>query len=559
MTKSETPKKPKVKSADAADPVELLVSMLSHERAERRSAAAIVLTELAPEGEHVLEALRAAVKRTDDAPLRRWSAEAIGALGPKSIVTDLQHLLKDSERVVRETASRVLASGKGVKASDIAKMLEGNDEKERIAAIVVLGAMGGRDARQRLVTQLPGASTRVLNAVVDALRPMLQGATGDDVQGAIEDVAKVLDGDTIRDDPDLAIAVLQLLGNIPGEGAIDIFLDVASGDTSPEVRTAAIDAIRRVTKGKRSDPKVFKALLSCVEDPKEANDVVVAAIEGLSALEVPLALEPKVRALVTSESAMAKRWAIGALGQLDTAPAAKSLAKVVETGDPADRELSLDAAKKTASGRQELARLLGRTPDQARARQISAALRTAGEELEQGTRQILEDAVIEATPESAEIIIELLKHVGGKSAGKVQDSLLDKAVRLKKKGQYSDAIAIFRSICHGPSADPEARFHLGVCELKISKKVISRGPSSDPCLTTLGALSKAQFPVVERLKKEKALEPEDLYYLGFSFAEGKGTEQALGGDILSWLAEEAPDTKLGKMAKNKLVTMGWEE
>jgi HEAT repeat protein len=550
----------KSKSKPGDDLIEVIVQLLEHPRAERRAAAAVVLAELHPEGEEVLESLRKAVKRTDDATLRRHAAEAIGAIAPKSIVHDLQPLLKDPDRGVRETVSKVLASGKGVKAEDIAKMLDGSDDKERIAAINVLGAMGGRDAQKKLLSKLNGASSRVQGALIDALRPGLLQAQGEDAQRALEDVEAIIDDKTLVADPDFAVAAIQLLSYVQDEATADVLLRIASSKASPEVRGTAIDAVRKVIKGRKVDQRIYKFLLECVENLEEEPGVSGPAIDTLSNLEVPLALEPRVRTLATSESAPARRWAIRALGELDTVPAARALAKVVETGDPADREAALEATKKTPSGRSELARLLGRTQDEARARQMAATLRSLGEDLDQAARKVLEDSVVEAQTETAEIIVELLKQVGGKSANKVQENLADKAMRLKKKGQYADAIAILRSICHGQSVDPEARFQLGVCELKSSKKVVSRGPNADPCLATFTALTKARdFSVVDRLREEELLEPEDLYYLGFSYAEGNDAEQALGGDILSLLVEKAPDSKLGRMAKNKLKSIGWEE
>lgn len=539
--------------------LDTLITLLDHPRAERRAAAAIVLAELKPDDEPVLEALRVAIQRPDDAPLRRWAAEAIGAIGPKSTVRDLQPLLKDADRAVRETVGRALASGKNVKPADIAKMLDSSDDKERIPAIAVLGAMGGAEARSKLLAQLPGASGRVQTAVVDALRPGLQAATGEDSDAALEEIEALLSPKVLVDDPDCAVAAIQLLGYVAHEGCAGVLMKIAGSKAPPEVRGTALDALRKVIKGKKMDAKIFKFLLERAEDAAEDPSVVSSALDALTGQEVPLPLEPRVRGLVTSESALVRRWAIQALGELDTAPAAKGLAKVVESGDPADREAALEAAKKTASGRAELARLVGRSTEEGRARQVAAVLRSVGEGLEQQARQVLEDAVVEAPQGIAELIIELLKQVGGKSADKVQESLHEKAMRLKKKGQFGDAVAILKSICHGPTADPEARFQLGVCELKSSKKVIARGANADPCLATFSALSKARdFSLVERLRDEP-LDPEDLYYLGFSFAERNDAEQALGGDILTLLMEVAPDSKLAKMARNKLVTIGWEE
>src|SRR5262245_16410149 len=409
-----TKAKAKVKTeGGGGDLFELVLSLLDHERADRRSAAAIILMELAPDDERALEKLREATRRFDDAPLRRNAAEAIGAIGPKSIVTDLQPLLKDPDRGVRDIVGRVLASGKNVKTADVARMLDGGDEKERLAAIAVLGAIGGREARQRLLEQLPGGSMKVHGAVIDALRPSLSSAQGAEITEAIDDLRGVIDPQLIVDDPDFALAIVQLFSNITDEASAETLMNIAASKSTPETRASAIDAIKRVVKSRKPDAKVFKFLIECVEDKAQPQEVHGAAIEALSGFETPLALEPRVRGLLSAESPTVRRFAIRALGQIDTAPAAKALAKVVESGDPADRESALEAGRATPTGRAELARLLGRTREEARARQIAATLRAKGEELEPGTRQLLENTVAEVQPEIAEIIIELVKSVGG--------------------------------------------------------------------------------------------------------------------------------------------------
>src|SRR5205823_240596 len=157
---------------------------------------------------------------------------------------------------------------------------------------------------------------------------------------------------------------------VSDEACANVLVKIAGSKAEPEVRGAAIDAMRKVIKGRKADQRVLKFLLERIEDLKEAPSVVQTAIDTISNLEIPLALEPRVRALATGESPVVRRYAIRALGELDTAPAGKALGKVAEVGDPADRELALESAKKTPAGRAELARLLGRTTEELRARQV---------------------------------------------------------------------------------------------------------------------------------------------------------------------------------------------
>ena len=171
-----------------------IVTLLDGDSEEHRRSAAVVLGALSIPDESTLEALKKASRRTDDPVLRARSAEAIGALAPKSIVEDLMPLLKDSDANVRETTRRVLASGRGVTAKDIAKMLHGEGRPAaRGGAIAVLGAMGTEEAQERIIDQLDDDSSRILEAVQDALVPIYDGLEGEEAASAARVLVARLD------------------------------------------------------------------------------------------------------------------------------------------------------------------------------------------------------------------------------------------------------------------------------------------------------------------------------------------------------------------------------
>jgi len=58
--------------------------------------------------------------------------------------------------------------------------------------------------------------------------------------------------------------------------------------------------------------------------------------------------------------------------------------------------------------------------------------------------------------------------------------------------------------------------------------------------------------------KAKWLEPEDLFYLGFHFAEKEREEKKFGGEVLHLLVKRSPQSKLAKDAKSKLKREGFD-
>jgi hypothetical protein len=58
------------------------------------------------------------------------------------------------------------------------------------------------------------------------------------------------------------------------------------------------------------------------------------------------------------------------------------------------------------------------------------------------------------------------------------------------------------------------------------------------------------------VEKAKWLESEDLFYVGFHFAEQNGAPQKFGGHVLRLLLKRSPKSKLAKDARSKLRSEG---
>lgn len=532
---------------------ERLVDLLADADVEHRRAAAVVLGALGVDATDAVEALRRALK-DEDPGVRRAAARALGSIGPKTLVRDLRPLLKDSDEVVRETVKLVLAEGPGVQIEELAKMLEQRDEKQRLGAIAVLGARGGGEARKMLLAQLPSGSAKIQDAVRDALAPEIARLGESEIVPFLHDVDALL---VDMDRPALercAGTLVSLLSGVDHGAVTGALSRLAESPAPAEVRVRAVEVLRRAAQGHRgAQEHVFKTLVGVLETADTPPQLLSAAADTLGAMDLPIALEPRVRALTKAEHTPVRRWAIRALGNLDTAPAARALAQVVVEGDPTDRILAVEAASATLHGRRALAKAMVGLKDGERARAIAAALEPHTGDLTKAIIESLEDAVVAAPPEVAEHIVRLVKDRGASG------NLLERGEELKAAGSFAEAAELFRRIAGDDN--PEATFLLGVCELKLSKKTLGRGVSHDPAVAHFRRFTKhPKFPTVERLQAEPDLDSEELYYLGFSLAEDKADAvRGLGGDILMGLAERYEGQPLGKKAQQKLRTMGWIE
>ena len=409
------PQPPTTQDPPVDDALHRVVALLEADEASYRRSAAVVLGALAIPDDATLEALRKASRRADDASLRARAAEAIGALAPRSIVQDLMPLLKDSDASVRQTTRNVLASGKGVTEADIATMLSAKDERQRAGAIAVLGAMGTDEAQATILDQLEDASPKIWEAVQDALRPLYESLDDDAAGVAAENLCATLDSLDLSEAGRSKVLV-ELWAGLGHEAAAEGLCTVAGTPTEDAVRIRALEVLRSVLRARRQGINVFASLLGMLEADDTPSALLGPACDALAGIDVPMNLERRVRTLLQSEVTPVRRWAIRALGGLDSAPAARAVAEVADTGDATDRQVALEVGIGTTAGRNALARQLTKMTDEAKAMALASALKPHLSSLPKSTVEALGEAAVEAPEEVGKVIISLLNQGGVDSA-----------------------------------------------------------------------------------------------------------------------------------------------
>jgi hypothetical protein len=102
------------------------------------------------------------------------------------------------------------------------------------------------------------------------------------------------------------------------------------------------------------------------------------------------------------------------------------------------------------------------------------------------------------------------------------------------------------------------RLELALVGLKLSgKELAADSRAADPSLRQFEPLvARSAAEVLEGVGKAKWLEADDLFYLGFHFAEKNGTERQFGADVLRLVVKGFPMAKVTAAAKNKLKAVG---
>jgi hypothetical protein len=144
--------------------------------------------------------------------------------------------------------------------------------------------------------------------------------------------------------------------------------------------------------------------------------------------------------------------------------------------------------------------------------------------------------------------------------------LFERARRLRRASKPIEAFAALKPLLRSRAdldavIDDDARFFLAVLGLKAAGQGILRAShADDPVLEQFGRLAANGFPVVKKLAREKDVDDDEMYGLGFRLLESpEDNGKELGAELLQGIIDERPRSKLAKAARNKLKLTGYLE
>jgi HEAT repeat protein len=550
----------------AMSEVAKIVSLLSSDAVEKQIAAAIVLGEIKARGPEVTEALA----RTLDCGiplLQRHALEALARVGAKKAVPRIVPLLAAREDDVRRAAVEAMVSvGDDVLPTIRARMGEaGPDERRAIDAI--LAALGGKDAFHVLLDGLAASDAEAAKAAAIAVRQRVKDADARQRRSYLAEAEKFLEKQTKGGGAPAGLAAgVKILGYLEDDKAIPTLLAFTrpKGNAAP-VRQEALIALRFLLGKKGVDAKkVVSALVDASEDPD--SSLAQTALHTLAGIELADDAMKRLEKLVGHPDVERARFVLEMLGRQGGGEAARLLVKVLSTTKDKRRaeiaasclveqsEGQPSGAPGTAAVRDEavapLAKALLESGDADRAWLLRNVLKPSAKKVASGVRKQMLEASTKRLAAGDRNWEPLLATVRDADADAAATAMRDLAGRLRKSNP-DKALTVLRVLCRNEGATDADRYALASAELsRGARDTRPAARAGDEALRLLGALLDRGFDVAAQLRKDKSLELDDLYYVGFHFSE---QEHPLGEDLLRVVVEKGGRAKIAKMAKSKLA------
>lgn len=572
----------------AADPLlRKLTALLAHEAPERQIAAAIVLGELGVTDAAAVAALIGAAAAEHPA-IQRHAIEALGRLrAPRSLPAILAALGARDEGLRRAAIAAAIAFQDAAVAPVRERLTTTTDPSERRALEEILGRVGGKDAFTALLQALDTTDADTARAAALAVRQRIKAASARERNGYLAQLTKLLDRQNRRPAKDkntdkaagdkaggkeaprkgVTIAALKILGYLEDPAAVPLLLGYAKDSRADEaVRQEAVVALRFTSAGAAA-ARVAPVLLDIAESAPLS--LARTALYSLASLEVPPALAKRLGALASGPEPDRALLALERLGQMPHPEAGHELARLLaRTADRARAEAAAAALSNHPEATAALATALLEAADGGRVALLAklllprAAALAAGNAAEKKLARALLQAAIERASQpgpEGQTLLPLARALDSRALADGLRAAADRAARsrvlprAKTKGTAPHpadvALALRRRVGHSTDASPQDGYALALAELGAGHR--------DEALAIFRQLLDRGFDLPASLRRDRQLDADTRYQIGFYLADQRHPAAAeSAAEILGDVAK-AGRGKAAQMAKAKLKSAGY--
>ena len=527
-----------------------LIGLLEGADAEARCAALVVLTRLGVAEARVAQTVVTALQ------------------SPNVLVRDFA--LGYFERVkVAEAIEAVLP------------LLDADDEPLRRRAVAILAPHGAaavsaarralKDAPRRRLTAIVGLCAAVRSAA--ALDVLFDLMATDDVDtnrtacdalvGQVPGLADKESADLFRRSEALAggakghrthlVAAAKLFGALADPRARKLLFAMIGRREPAVVRSHALGALTQCLRGKTLTPAEIAALLPLLDDEDEAG-VLRPAVRLLEDQRLDRGHLSRLNELADSPQPIVKRFAVQKLGGFESGGVVKTLIGYLTDDSYARRDQAIATLKTLPAARLPLMKELLTCDDERRAWTLADIVLLHERGWKRDTLTALWNKLEQALEQREDRLYAALQHVlHGLDPDGLLAQIRARADKLRKGKRFADSARWLALLKDSPGWDDESRFAYAVATLKTHPHPLGAPPRPrDAALDGFRGLADSPFPLAERLRKERVLEAEDLYYVAFALAESSGERREVAAELLEHVAERHARTKVGKAAKNKL-------
>ncbi|HXV78579.1 MAG TPA: HEAT repeat domain-containing protein [Candidatus Binatia bacterium] len=527
-----------------------VIGLAKNGSVEQRCAALLVLTALKAQGPEVETSVAAALDHANPV-LKDYALRYLEQVPTRSCVPLLLRFLDDPDKDMQERVVQLLTGAGQPAVEALTKHAADASRVGRLNAARVFCAVRGKTAIKGLLQLLLTGTDEFNKAVCDLMTPAIRGMDSKEQESLhreVEAFAMKLDEKEQR--PAL-VSALRLTGQLGFPQARRWVFKLVGPEHHTSLRSHALVALLHCLR-QQDLRKDELAKLSTLVEEAEFSEITRLVLELLDAHELPEDARPLLSRLMQCPHGEVQKFALRKMGAFSTPATVRTLIAQLGEPDYRRRDVAASSLRKIPEARAALIKELLACDDASKAWSIAELLPSFEGKWRQDVLELLWkrlQAALTAEERIQTAFLHVLKHADAQYA---RDRLATQGARLIKAKKYKEAAAFLSPLKDFPGAEPENKFHLAVAQLKTHSHVLA-SHRHHPAVELLADLYRnPAYPLLEGLKREKSIAPEELFSLGFNLAERPGHERSLGKDLLEHIASKFPRNKIGRNARNKL-------
>jgi HEAT repeat protein len=540
-----------------------LLTLVHQGTVEQRCAALLVLAALKLDNAQVVKAVGAAVAQPNPV-LKDFALRYFEEVKPQSALPLFAGLLDDPDKDTHERAVRFLSQAGQAAVPAVLQFASGAARSGQINAsragqvnaARVLCELRGKAAFKGLLQMLVGGTDEFNKTICDLMTPAVRGLDDkeqEQLYGEVETLAAKLDP---KEQRPAAVSAMRLMGQLGRAEARRWLLKFVTPEHHHTLRAHALVALLRCLRDHDLRKEEYAKLFPLLEEA-EFSEITRLAIDLLDAHELPDDSRHLLSRLLESPHPDVQKFALRKMADFSTPATVRTLIEQLGDPDYRKRDVAANSLRKIPEARAALLKELAICSDASKAWSIAELLPSFEGKWRHDVLIALWKRLHGAIGAEDRIQTAFLQVLKLADPNYSYEQLAAEAARLAKAKKFKEAAAFLTPLKDFSEFKPEDKFRLALAQLKLHAHTLSTN-RQHPTVELLSDLHRnSAFPLFETLRKERSLEAEDLFHLGFSLVERHGGERSLGKDLLEHVAAKFPRNKIGKNAKNKLKLISW--
>lgn len=527
-----------------------VLALVTSADVEARCAALLVLTHLRADEERVVGAVGEAL-HARNVVVRDFALGYFEQVQPRDGVAHLTPLLDVEDDAVRQRVVTILGRYGAAAVAASRKLLKEAPKRRLHAIIDLCASVRTSAALDALFDLMAGddfdANRLACDALIAAI-PAADARAHDDLFKRADALAAGAKGHRSR-----LVAAAKLFGALGRPAARTPLFRMLDAREPHVVRTHALGALAPSLRGQRLTTAEIDMLLALLDSDDEAG-MLRPTIRLLEDQAFDRQYLAALNRLAESPQPPVKRFAVQKLGGFESAGVVKTLIGYLTDDSYARRDQAVASLKTLPAARVPLMKELLACEDERKAWTIADILLLHDRSWKRDTRDALWKTLAGAVEKREDRLYAPYYHfLHALDPEWLAEQVRARGERLRKAKKFPLSVRWLSLLKDSPAFDDETKFAFAVAELKSHRRLpAAMVRRHDAALDAFRQLAATPFPLAERLRRERALTPDDVYALAFALAEGRGEEKSVARELLDFLASKHARTKVGKAAKNKL-------